>query len=133
MTPCPECGAPISALVRLLTGPVPCGACRSKALDRQWLARDAELLRARKARQQAMRAYLAEKYPEEVGPARQGKASPAPSPANAFRRAVADLLVTQLGHQRAEANALIAEALAAHPEIRTEDELFQACYQRGRK
>ena len=136
MTPCPECHAPISWLARLLRGPGPCLACRVKAVEQQWLERDAEILHARKQRQAAMRAYLAEKYPESAtGPARGNgprAAAPASSPAQAFRKPVAELLV-QLGHGRAEANRLITDALTRHPEMRTEQELFQAVYQKPAK
>jgi hypothetical protein len=131
MTLCQECQHPISWLYRTLCGPGPCGACRQKAIERQWLERDAEQLHARKLKQQAMKAYLAEKYPETAPrPARQGPApGPAPSPAEAFRRGVAELLVN-LGHKRGEANGLITDAIARHPELRTEQELFQAVYRK---
>jgi hypothetical protein len=133
VTSCPECGTPIHWLARLLGGPGPCGQCLRAAVDRRWLARDAELVHARKERQKAIRAYLAEKYPEDAAPRRNGTPAPAPHPADTFRRSVADLLVKQLGHQRAEANALITEALAKHPEIRTADALVQAVYTRHAK
>ena len=59
---------------------------------------------------------------------------PAPPPqGDDPREMVRDVLVKQLGHRPAEAERMIAEAVARNPQIETPEELFEEIYRGGKQ
>ncbi len=62
----------------------------------------------------------------------EAEGAPAPAAEQDFKEEVVDVLVTQLGHTRIEAQRMVQSAIARKPDVSSAEELFEEVY-RGEK